>query len=309
MNHLREFAVRARMHHAGGLLAAVWRHPANANRRVRSVVRLLAWQLMKHSLKLPVTIAFHDQRLKCYPDSTSTSAALYFSGYPDYWEMKFLQAYLQPGDNFLDVGANAGVYSMLAASYIGAQGRIDAFEPIEATALRIEEQAALNGLTGVRVHRCAVCDHDGDIDFGFSDESATMHLRRAADSSSRGQRVRGTTLDAFEPYLDYAVGKMDIEGAEPMALKGAAKRLSDANPPVWLLELAGYSTCYGISSDEVVRQLAEAGFDCTYFDPASATLQNATEPWTLGLQNVIAVASSRRQIVEQRLASRRSAPC
>ena len=89
---------------AGGasIIGAIWIHPANRPRRVRSIAAFFAWQFVKHVLKRPVVIRFHNRKLKCYPDSTSTSGALYFGGLPDYWEMKFLQAYLRPGDNFID---------------------------------------------------------------------------------------------------------------------------------------------------------------------------------------------------------------
>lgn len=283
------------------IAAAIWRHPANRHRRTRGLVRFFGWQFLKHVLRRPVVIRFHNQRLKCYPDSTSTSAALYFSGYPDYWEMKFLQAYLRPGDNFLDIGANAGVYSILASAYIGAEGHIDAFEPVERTAARIEEQSSLNGLDNLRVHRLAVCDQDGQLEFGYSSSDAMMHLRRTGEQAPNKMQVTGIQLDKFEPYQHYALGKMDIEGAEPLALAGAKERLRQANPPVWLLELTGYSTLYGVSSDEVVQQLADAGFECAVFHPETATLEYTSEPWILGVQNVLAVASGHRDFVAQRL--------
>jgi len=287
----------------GAMAAAVWKHPANRKRRVRSMARLLAWQFTKHVLNRPVTIPFHRMRLRCYPDSAATSGVLYFSGYPDFWEMKFMQAYLRPGDGFLDIGANTGVYSILAASCIGRQATIDAFEPVEATAARLEEQATLNGLAHMRVHRLAVWDRNAELDFGFSDSDATMHLRRRAEESTKMLRVQTVALDAFEAYGQYAAGKMDIEGAEPMALRGALGRMREANPPVWLLELAGYSTCYGLSSDEIVQQLAESGFECAVYDPDSRALRNTQAPWELGVQNVLAISRPHRAQVEQRLAS------
>jgi FkbM family methyltransferase len=286
----------------GRLVARVWGHAANRHRRALGVIRLFAWQFVKHVLKRPVVIRFHNQRLKCYPDSTSTSAALYFSGFPDYWEMKFLQAYLRPGDNFLDIGANSGVYSILASAYIGPDGHIDAFEPVERTAARVEEQAALNGLANLHVHRLAVGDRDRQLEFGYSNSDATMHLRRSGEQACDArEKVQCARLDSFVPYRRYAAGKMDIEGAEPLALAGASERLRHANPPVWLLELAGYSNCYGVTSDQVVRQLAAAGFGCAVFNPQTCKLEYTDRPWTLGVQNVLAIATSHRDAVEERL--------
>lgn len=283
------------------IAAAIWRHPANRHRRTRGLARFLAWQFLKNVLKRAVVIRFHGRRLKCYPDSTSTSAALYFSGYPDYWEMKFLQTYLRPGDSFLDIGANTGVYSILASAYIGSQGHIDAFEPVESTAARIEEQAALNGLPNLRVHRLAVSDLDGQLEFGYSTNDAMMHLRRTGEQAQGKIRVTSVKLDTFDPYGQYAVGKMDIEGAEPLALAGAAARLRQGNPPVWLLEFAGYSTYYGVPGHEVVQRLDNAGYDCAVFNPELNKLEYTSTPWSRDLQNVLAVSRKNRNFVEQRL--------
>jgi hypothetical protein len=55
------------------LAGSIWRHPGNRSRRARGLAGFVAWQFVKHVLKRPVEIRFHNQRLKCYPDSTSTS--------------------------------------------------------------------------------------------------------------------------------------------------------------------------------------------------------------------------------------------
>jgi FkbM family methyltransferase len=168
---------------------------------------------------------------------------------------------------------------------------------------RIEEQAALNGLRNLHVHRLAVCDQDAKLEFGYSSSDATMHLRRPGEHEhSSHQTVQGTRLDTFEPYRTYAIGKMDIEGAEPMALEGASGRLRQANPPVWLLELAGYSSCYGVTSDEVLRRLSAAGYECAVFNPQLRRLEYTRTPWALGVQNVLVVAAAHRGAVERRIA-------
>jgi FkbM family methyltransferase len=284
-----------------GIGGAIWRHPANQRRRLRALLGFLAWQFVKRVLKRPVVISYHDKRLKCYPDSTSTSGALYFGGYPDYREMKFLQAYLRRGDNVLDIGANAGVYTIFACAYIGAEGSVDAFEPIQRIATRVEEQAALNGLQNVRVHQFAVSNEDGETRFDLSNNDAMGHLQKPGEAASNSTAVKTIKLDSFEPFLQYAVGKMDIEGAEPLALAGAGRRLANGNPPVWLLELAGYSIHYGFTSDQVIKQLADAGFDCAVYEPETGRLQFTSTPWVFGVQNVLAISNKHRLAVEQRL--------
>jgi len=174
---------------AAGILSSVWTHPANRGMRLQAVVRSIKWQLAKRSSRKPVVVDFHGKKLNCYPDSTSSSSVIYFNGLPDYWEMKFIQAYLRPGDNFLDIGANVGVYTILATSCIGVDGSVDAFEPLDVTAGRIEDQLTLNQLGNVEVHRLAVSDVNQVIDFGYADNSATMHMQRKGEADAGGGRV------------------------------------------------------------------------------------------------------------------------
>jgi FkbM family methyltransferase len=285
-----------------GIAAMIWRHPGNRHRRLRRLLGFLSWQFVKHVLKSPMVVSFHNQRLKCFPDSTSTSGVVYFGDYPDYREMKFLEAYLRKGDHVLDIGANAGVYTVLASGFVGPTGSVDAFEPADASAKKIEEQVELNGLRNVRVHRVAVSDEAGERLFGYSTNDAMAHLQGPGEASANAARVTTVKLDSFEPYLSYAVGKMDIEGAEPLALSGARNRLVQANPPVWLLELAGYSTAYGFTTEQVMQQLSDAGFDCAVFDPATGKLEYTRSPWLLGVQNVLAISKSHQLAVDRRLA-------
>lgn len=283
------------------LAGAIWTHPANRGRRLRAVLRGVAWQIDKRLRGRAWVVPFHGLKLKCFPDSTSSSAVIYFNGLPDFWEMSFVLTYLRAGDQVLDVGANVGVYTLLAASRVGDTGSVDALEPQEAAAARIEEQCSLNGLKNVRVHRFAAGDRSETASFGYSEESSTMHLRRESEARREGTLVQTIRLDELNPDKRYAFGKMDIEGAEPLALRGATERLRSGNPPVWLLELAGYSQLYGVSSDELVAYLADAGYRTAVYDPEARVLRYTDQPWTLGQQNILAISRDKAQEIAARL--------
>lgn len=285
----------------------IWTHPANAGSRLQSVQRFFRWQIYKRIYRRPAVVDFHGLKLLCHPDSTSASSVIYFNALPDYREMLFMQAYLQEGDNFLDIGANVGVYSLLAASCVGRTGSVDAFEPLALSAKRIDEQIRLNQLANIRVHRAAVADVNQTREFGYADTSAMMRLQRAseeADGGKANQQVPCIRLDDFDPTRNHAMGKMDIEGAEPLALQGAVNRLQAANPPVWLLELAGYSRFYGMDSAEMIAFLKAQGFDCGVYDPATRRIIYTDEPWQLNVQNVLAISRKHRATVEARIEAR-----
>ena len=146
-----------------------------------------------------------------------------------------------------------------------------------------------------------VGEHNGPVEFGFSTNNAERHIRRAVESIGCGIRLQSVRLDDFQPEKRYAMGKMDIEGAEPMALRGCAERLRQSSPPVWLLEIAGYSTCYGIATEEVISFLSEAGYRCAIYEPTLRRITYTDSPWECGVTNVLAISASHESFVEERI--------
>jgi len=291
-------------------LRYVWSHPANRGRRMRCVARAISWQLARRMTARPRDVAvFGDgMRLRCYPDSQSVALALYTGGWADWHEMGFIKRYLRPGDAFLDVGANVGVYSLLAAWRVGATGRIDAFEPAPETLERLRENLAISGVSNVHVHALAVSDRAGHVRF-VSGSDAMNHLAAdgdGGDSHDGGERAR--IIDVPCDLLDrqvgdrrYAMGKIDIEGAEPLALRGARRMLAAANPPVWLLEMNGRLRQFGCTEDEFAAWLGEAGYRLALYDADRGELTFSDRPWR-ERENVLAVAETAIDEVHSRLA-------
>ncbi len=153
-----------------------------------------------------------------------------------------LAAALRPGDVVLDVGANVGFLTVLAARLVGPSGQVVAFEPVPANARQVRRNAALNRQAQVRVVEAAVGERDG---------TATLVLARHAGGAALagadlppdacGERVVDVvTLDGWlaghAARLPGPVRllKVDVEGAEPAVLRGAAGLLAGARPLVLL---------------------------------------------------------------------------
>ena len=155
---------------------------------------------------------------------------------------RFLAAHLRPGDTFWDLGANAGYHTLMAARAVGPTGRVVAVEPDPGTCEILREQLQLNGLQNCTIVQAAVSDRT----------ERTLLVRRASDP-------RGNALQQIDnPAIDNKVGdvvevpsvtmddlssrypvprliKMDIEGAEVLALPGGRKLLSGPERPARLL--------------------------------------------------------------------------
>lgn len=285
------------------ILAEIWGHPANAKRRARAVASAILWQIGKRVSGRSRIRRFPRYALICYPDSKSASAAIYFNGLPDLDEMTFIERFLRPGDRFVDIGANIGLYTLFAAGIVGPKGQVIAFESDEVSRRRIAENVQLNGFDNIEVRREAITDHAGSIDFGFSSESCTRRVAAPGDTGNGARTVPTNTLcDALEG-IDPTMIKIDVEGAEPIILEGSRTWLSDGHVPVLQLELCGYSKKYGYRSDQVVALLASLGFQTAVYSAHDAKLLPAPEPWKLGRRDVLAVHERSTKLVSQRLSA------
>lgn len=285
------------------VLRFIWCHPANREHKIYALYRGVMWQVRKRLFNKYVDIGVFDGLvLRCYPDSPSASLVIYCEQSPDYHEMNFMRRYLRPGDTFLDVGANIGVYSLLAASRVGAEGRVIAFEPGPQALHRLVENIQLNSLGNVEVHGCALGDQEGAVDF-LSQCDTTNRMRTCADVDKSVVSVPLRRLDDVV-HVYCALGKMDIEGAEPLALRGAGRLLNDACPPVWLLEVNGSLHAYGFTEEGFVSWLSARGYDIALYDADRNELAfNVSQPWTLS-PNVFAIARDRRYEVAERCGAR-----
>ena len=110
------------------------------------------------------------------------------------------------------------------------------------------------------------------------------------------------TLDMALAGTRFAMGKIDIEGAELMAFQGGRQMLEQANPPVWLLELKDRLLHrFGSSATALSQFLREAGYDLGAYDASTGQLRfNDSAASERG--NALAVHRSARDEVLSRIA-------
>jgi FkbM family methyltransferase len=158
--------------------------------------------------------------------------------------IKWLRDTLRPGDTFCDIGANVGLYSVVAGGLVGEAGQVQSFEPHPANVMSLMQNIQINGLTErAKVISAALGDSNGFFDF---------NIREAVSGSSMSQL--GRTVDgndkAFVPVLreckaaftlDHLVAegivrapdviKIDVDGNELLILAGMAQVLGSDTPP------------------------------------------------------------------------------
>lgn len=293
----------SKIHQLRVLADAIWTHPSNGGRRVRAIAAALGWQLYKRLVGKPLTLTLPSgMRIRCYPDSHEAGSVIYFNGSPDPTECIFLERYLRKGDKVIDAGANVGLYTLFLAHLVGPDGEVVAFEPGSKAVARLRENLLVNALSNVRVVEAAVADYEGTAQFNQDEDAAnTFAALRTSKASSEVQVVR---LDDDLTHGQFAVCKLDVEGAEPGALRGAERGLSNGNPAVWLIELTNRTLRRdGSTVDQVTDWLAARGYELWEFDPVT----NSLLPWIMKdrkpghVGDAIAIARASLERVRARL--------
>jgi FkbM family methyltransferase len=149
--------------------------------------------------------------------------------------VRFLEGSLGPGGCFVDVGANVGFMTLVAARRVGPTGRLLAVEASEKIGGYLQENVSRNGLANAVARRCAAQDVDGgDKEF----YEATLHSfgmgSLAPQFSERPTRSPARTLDSLLeeckfPSVD--VIKVDVEGYEAAVFRGARGVLGGTERP------------------------------------------------------------------------------
>ncbi|MGZ4787898.1 MAG: FkbM family methyltransferase [Terriglobales bacterium] len=162
--------------------------------------------------------------------------AIYLYGCYDYPVTKLVESLIEPGMVFFDIGANAGLFSLLAATKCE---RVYAFEPLPSNLRRMRRNIKINGLRNVSILEKAVGDREATATLYVpeSDNSGLASLTYMAGAKSI--EVPVITLDKFVQQKRLArvdLMKIDIEGAEVMAFEGAGELLSRADAPDVIFE-------------------------------------------------------------------------
>lgn len=142
--------------------------------------------------------------------------------------------HLPRGGTAIDAGSNIGIFTANFARSVGPNGRVVAVEMMPETAASLKRTISQNNLDNVELVEMALADVAGkELKIGMPDEShfGQASIVRNLDREGRLICVTTTTLDDITAGMDRChVLKMDLEGAEAVALKGATRtlRITDA---------------------------------------------------------------------------------
>lgn len=240
----------------------------NAVRRMHDRQELMSRRLLAlangHCVNLGGTRMLTETRsgLRMLIDGRDTGSGLEIlhSGYIEPEVMAVLQRGFVPGSVFLDVGANFGFYTLLAAQQMGSSGQVYSFEANPNLIPYLEGSVYINGLRDrVKLINKAVADAAGTARFGFSyAHIGGGSLMIGSDGAAGNEFVEVPLVpidDELPAGLVADIIKLDVEGHEAAALRGM-RQLVARSPKVQII-LEFFTGMQGKTGSEAIIDLLE----------------------------------------------------
>jgi FkbM family methyltransferase len=218
-------------------------------------------------------------RMKLYCDSMLSRLILFNDFEAD--ERDFMLRFLRAGDVCMDVGANVGLFTLIAARAVGPKGRVIAFEPVSKTNKRLSENIGLNHFTNVQVEQCALSDSTGKFNIMVAEDEMdafNSFARPYTGEHYAEESVSTTSWDEFavKHSLEGRVTfmKIDVEGWETKVIEGGRGQFSREDAPVLQVEFTDDAAkAAGCSCQENYRLLESMGYQLYTYDRGAKMLK------------------------------------
>jgi FkbM family methyltransferase len=241
----------------------------NRGHALSALARVLRWRIQSRLADGDVTVPFVDGTvLVGRPGMTGMTLNVY-CGLTETNEMGFALHLLRDDSLFVDVGANVGVYTVLASGVCGA--RSIACEPIEKARSDLRSNVAANRIGDrVEIHQCAVGATVGTVH--MLDDRDTMNRVVTDGDYDSGVEVPVTTLDHLLKDREPTLIKIDVEGFEEQVLAGADKALQSKSLLAVTLEAGPFAADGGERRRTLCATMAQYGFKAASYDPLNRIL-------------------------------------
>jgi FkbM family methyltransferase len=237
------------------------------------------WELQaeKQEEEIEVTIQ-PSVRMRLYFDS-DLCRLIYYGSF-EYKERQFLNDFLKPGDIFIDVGANIGLFTLIAAKIVGQSGHVYAFEPYTKIYNRLLDNVNLNKFYNVTCHNLA-------LDDSIKQQALTISLDGFDAWNSLAKPIKGEQFGVemvetitWDNFVDkhnligkVRMMKIDVEGWEKYVLTGADKTLYRGDAPTLQVEFnEAASQVAGSSCKELYHILEDFGYKLYTYEAKSKNI-------------------------------------
>jgi FkbM family methyltransferase len=184
----------------------------------------------------------------------------YLLGIYEHALMSYWREHVSVGMTVLDVGGHSGYHTIYLANLVGPTGRVVALEPVSELAQQLAINVGLNDLDNCQVLETAASDEEAMIELfiphgDLYSTIATTDPTRAEEADGVVRTVQARRLDSIATTIGQQVHwvKIDVEGAEAVALSGATALLADPNT-IFVVEVNEWITAESQSVIEMLRR-------------------------------------------------------
>ncbi|WP_138476072.1 FkbM family methyltransferase [Dyadobacter bucti] len=256
-------------------IQTILNHPLNQGSKVTALIRFLKRGILIRLHRFPIVYPFIENTFLIVEKGMASAELQIYTGLYDLNEMLFLMHFLREDDVFVDVGANVGVYSILASGVAGSFSI--AYEPIPSTFGKLKRNVDYNDLNHkVRLLNLGVGDKAEKILFSDSLD-AINHVIQEPGFKGSTMQVDVTTLDISLADTAPTFLKIDVEGFEANVIRGAIKILEKPELKVIIIETNGLSDKYDFGQNYIHNELIASGFSPFDYTPSDKKLRPLSE--------------------------------
>jgi FkbM family methyltransferase len=182
-------------------------------------------------------------------------------GYTEHETLEAITSHLGKDGVFFDLGAHIGQYTLVASPLSRA---VHSFEPLPKTFELLASNIQANNLVNVTANQCAVSDASGEVRI-YEGDPSTMDrssLKSPSQTSGRSFVVPSISLDDYVARhgIFPSLIKIDVEGAEIPALRGAANLLREKHPTLIVEVDIVNQTRFGHTTDNLLSEIRGFGY-------------------------------------------------
>lgn len=254
-------------------------HPLTRDHRFEAYKRYIRWQIASRVLNEAVAVPYVNNSRIFVRRGLHASTSTYYTGLKEFADMGFAMHLLRSEDIFIDIGANIGVFTVLASA--GAGATVYAFEPFPSTYMHLMDNINLNhGHIHVFPFQICIGDSDGDIEFEIDRRSSSRNHVRPENSDDRYTagviRVPIRTLDSIIDRPAICL-KIDVEGYESSVIAGAQSTLDSSSLCAVIIEMNPAALKnYGHDPSELHLHMLSKGFSTYRYDAMTRKLNEVS---------------------------------
>lgn len=203
----------------------------------------------------------------------------FYWGQFEYNNLELFKKVLTNDSVVFDIGANIGIYTLIASACTTSGGHVHSFEPADAAYDRLCQNIELNKFRNVTANKLGMADKSGILNFYVCEDDAYNSLgTKPMTAVKKIEKINVTCIDDYCSKNN--IGKIDIikidtEGADYLVLNGAKRTLNSSNKPILFCEYnVPTEGGFQYTNKDFYQFLIEAGYKVFFFEGSKLNLFN-----------------------------------